>query len=171
MIAELSAALSAIKETTSLVKIINEAKTDTEVKSATCELNSKLIDLQIRCFSLGELLRSRDEEIVHLKAKITEFENFQAQTEGYVLNQLESGAFVYSKEEIVNGSSVTMHLCPLCYSRNIKSILQPFYVGSSSRFHKSCCLHCGNKYLMNRNPGYKKPESSSKLGYPWGGNG
>lgn len=39
---------------------------------------------------MGELLRSQDEEIMHLKAKITEFENFQAQTEGYALNQLES---------------------------------------------------------------------------------
>lgn len=168
MITELSAALSVIKETAGLVKIINESKGKAEIQSATNEINNKLIDLQFKCFSLGELLSSRGEEITHLTAKITEFENFQVQTEGYVLNQLESGAFVYSKKESVSGSTITMHLCPLCFSRNIKSILQPVQVSSDSRFHKSQCLHCKNKYLMDLNPGYKKTPSLSKLNYPWG---
>lgn len=82
MIAELSAAMTAIKETAGLVKVINDAKTDAEVKAATIDLQNKLITLQAECFSLGDAIRLRDEEVMHLKAKIAEFEDFKRQTEG-----------------------------------------------------------------------------------------
>ncbi|EDS9957867.1 hypothetical protein GT314_003090 [Salmonella enterica subsp. enterica] len=154
VIAELSAAMAAIKETAGLAKVINDAKTDAEVKVATIELQNKLITLQAECFSLGDAIRLRNEEIILLKAKIAEFENFQTQTEGYVLNQLESGVFVYSKEETVNGGTVTMHLCPKCFGQKTVSILQPFPVSEDAPFHESKCLHCENQFLMNKNPDY-----------------
>ncbi|SFF35180.1 hypothetical protein SAMN05216563_1264 [Phytobacter palmae] len=164
MIAELSAALTALKETTGLVKVINDAKNDAEIKAATFELNCKLIDLQSECFALGDVIRSRDEEVIHLKAKIAEYENFQTQVEGYVLNQLGSGAFVYSKQELVQGTEVTMHLCPLCYSKKIKSILHPFPVSKSSVYFQSRCLHCENKFLMDRNPAFTAPPTMAEIG-------
>lgn len=99
MIAELSAAMTAIKETAGLAKVINDAKTDAEVKAATIELQNKLITLQAECFSLGDAIRSRDEKVMLLKAKIAEFEDFKSQTEGYVLNKFDSGSLVYSKKQ------------------------------------------------------------------------
>ena len=164
MIAELSAAMAALRETASLAKVINDAKTDAEVKAATIELQNKLITLQAECFSLGDAIRLRDEEVVHLKAKIAEFEDFCSKVEGYFLEQLESGAFVYSRNEIVSGKEITVHLCPLCYSKNIKSILHPFPVGKSSIFHKSRCLNCENKFLMDKNPSYESPKSLGEIG-------
>jgi len=111
VIAELSAAMAAIKETAGLAKVINDAKTDAEVKAATIELQSKLITLQAECFSLGDAIRLRDEEVVHLKAKIAEFESFKSQTEGYELDRLDSGAFVYSKKVLVNERPESVYLC------------------------------------------------------------
>ncbi|MGL5726827.1 MAG: hypothetical protein ACRCYD_03110, partial [Plesiomonas sp.] len=43
MITELSAAMTAIKETVSLAKVISGAKTDSEVMAAVIELQSKLL--------------------------------------------------------------------------------------------------------------------------------
>ncbi|MCH6700055.1 hypothetical protein BED06_18120, partial [Escherichia coli] len=126
MIAELTAAMTAIRETAQIAKLMNEAKTQAEVNAAIGELNSKLASIQRECVSLVELVGSYQEINASLKAKIAEFENFEAQTEGYILNQLESGTFVYSKEVIVNGGSITMHLCPKCFGQKIVSILQPF---------------------------------------------
>lgn len=123
MIAELSAAMTAIKETAGLVKVINDAKTDAEVKAATIDLQNKLITLQAECFSLGDAIRLRDEEVMHLKAKIAEFEDFQTQTEGYELNKLASGSLVYSKKQVVAGSEIIVHLCPNCFSKKVISIL------------------------------------------------
>ncbi|MCT6662482.1 hypothetical protein N4Q52_00505 [Enterobacter mori] len=164
MITELSAALAAIKETASLARVINEAKTDSEIKAATLEIQSKLIALQMDCFSLGDALRLRDAEIMHLKAKNAEFEDFRSQTEGYALEQLDSGTFVYSKNELVSGREISVKLCPLCYSKNVKSILHSIPVAKSSHFHKSRCLLCENKYLMNNNPAFERPKSYGEIG-------
>ncbi|EIV8255267.1 hypothetical protein MA999_004845, partial [Escherichia coli] len=124
MIAELTAAMTAIRETAQIAKLMNEAKTQAEVNAAIGELNSKLASIQHECVSLVELVSTYQEINASLKAKIAEFENFEAQTEGYILNQLESGTFVYSKEVTVNGGSIIMHLCPKCFGQKIVSILQ-----------------------------------------------
>ena len=154
MIAELTAALSALKETAGLVKIINEAKTDAEIKAATYELNSKLLMLQSECFTLGESIRSRDEEVMHLKAKITEFENFKTETEGYGLNQLDSGSLVYSKKQIVGDTEITVHLCPQCFSRRQVSILQTtgdatYNAHNQKWYFQSRCHNCDSLFAMN----------------------
>lgn len=165
MIAELSAAMAAIKETAGLAKVINDAKTDAEVKVATIELQSKLITLQAECFSLGDVIRLRDEEAVFLKAKIAEYEDFKSQTEGYVLNHFPPGTFVYSKEETVNGEGVTVNLCQKCYSENIKSILHKLPVVREERFYKYRCLNCSNEFPMGVNTSYKKTKSIAEIGY------
>lgn len=152
MIAELSAAMAAIKETAGLAKVINDAKTDAEVKAATIELQSKLITLQAECFSLGDSIRLRDEEVVHLKAKIAEFEDFKSQTEGYVLNKLDSGSLVYSKKLLVNEMETTVHLCPHCFINKQVSMLQPQVVGIYDTFQKSHCPSCKNVFDTDKSP-------------------
>ncbi|MCK7147899.1 hypothetical protein ABUL17_07030 [Enterobacter hormaechei] len=154
MIAELSAAMAAIKETAGLAKVINDAKTDAEVKAATIELQNRLITLQAECFSLGDVIRQREEEAMLLKAKIAEYEDFNSQTEGYVFNQLDSGTFVYSKEQTVGDTKVTVHLCPQCFTKRVVSILQPtgepyYNAHTKSYFHQSVCHNCNASFSMN----------------------
>ncbi|WP_370548333.1 hypothetical protein [Edwardsiella tarda] len=154
MIAELSAAMTAIKETAGLAKVINDAKTDAEVKAATIELQSKLITLQAECFSLGDAVRFREEEIMHLKAKIAEFEDFKRQTEGYVLNQLDSGSLVYSKKQTVGDTEITVHLCPNCFAKNVVSILQTtgeatYDVHTNSYYFQNRCHNCDTLFSMS----------------------
>ncbi|MFP2504465.1 hypothetical protein [Buttiauxella gaviniae] len=155
MITELSAAMLAIKETAGLAKIINEAKTNAEIKAATIELQGKLITLQAECFSLGDVIRLRQEEVMLLKAKIAEHEDFKSQTEGYALNQLDSGSLVYTKNTIVNGSETAVHLCPNCFAAKKISILQPIYVGWRFVHKKSSCPSCSTELRMDINPDYR----------------
>ncbi|MCF4055192.1 hypothetical protein L2V98_28435, partial [Escherichia coli] len=49
MIAELTAAMTAIRETAQITKLMNEAKTQAEVNAAIGELNSKLASIQHEC--------------------------------------------------------------------------------------------------------------------------
>jgi len=154
VIAELSAAMAAIKETAGLAKVINDAKTDAEIKAATIELQSRLITLQAECFSLCDLIRQREEEAILLKAKIAEYEDFSSQTEGYVLNQLDFGSFVYSKKELVGEEQVEVHLCPQCHAKRQISILQPtgeasFYSHTKKWYFLSRCHNCDSVYSMN----------------------
>lgn len=152
MIAELSAAMAAIKETAGLAKVINDAKTDAEVKAATIELQNKLITLQAECFSLGDVIRLRDEEAALLKAKIADFEDFKSQADGFLLNQLESGTLVYSKIQTVGDAEITVHLCPNCYANRKLSILQPTNTSWAERFYRSICPLCKTDLKMDKKP-------------------
>lgn len=152
MIAEFTAAMSAIKETASLAKVISDAKTEAEVNAAVSDMVSKLTSVQRECMSLIELARSYQEETVSLKAKIADFEDFKTQTEGYVLNQLDSGSFVYSKEQIVGGAKITVHLCPNCFTNQKISILQPTNTSWAERYTHSVCPSCKTDLKMNRKP-------------------
>lgn len=161
MIAELSAAMTAIKETAGLVKVINDSKTDVEIKAATIDLQNKLITLQAECFSLGEVIRVRDEQVEHLKGKIAEYEDFEIKTDGYILKQLDSGTLVYAKEQIIGGVKITVHLCPQCYSKKVVSMLQPtcetFYdPHTDTYFYQNRCNCCSSLYSMNKSD--YKPE-------------
>jgi predicted nuclease with TOPRIM domain len=167
MIAEFTAAMSAIKETATLAKVISDAKTEAEKNAAVSDMVSKLTSVQRECMSLIELARSYQEETVTLKAKITEFEDFKAQTEGYVLNQLDSGSLVYSKKQIVGESEIKVHLCPQCYSKRIVAILQPMSVHWGAIYSQCFCPQCKNEYKMNKLPPVQKkiPPPSSRLPY------
>ena len=164
MIAELSAAMAAIKGTAGLAKVINDAKTDAEVKAATIELQSKLITLQAECFSLGDVIRLRDEEAVLLKAKIAEYEDFKTESKGYELHQTESGSLVYSKQISVNGSQITVNACPSCYQKRQISMLQPGVERSVKSF---CWIHfcptCNSEFKMDKTP-QRKP-SVRRIGH------
>ncbi|ELY6363042.1 hypothetical protein C5952_04965 [Cronobacter sakazakii] len=154
MIAEITAAMSAIKETASLAKIFTDAKTEAEVNAAVSALNSKLAAVLQKHLSLAELAFSIQEENAALKAKIVDFENFQTQTEGYFLNQLESGSLVYSRQLVLGDKKVTTYLCPQCYAKREVSILQPtgdvhFDVHTSKNFHQSICHNCKSLFPMN----------------------
>ncbi|WP_318041678.1 hypothetical protein [Citrobacter portucalensis] len=149
---DISAAFVAIRETLGLLKVVNDAKNDHEVRSATSEIQSKLLTLQSECFALGDLVRAHEAEVVALKAKIAEFEDFKTQTEGYVLNQLESGSLVYTKNLVVGDAEVTVHLCPNCHSKRVISILQPLPRASFEIFNQSKCPSCKYVYDTNKAP-------------------
>ncbi|WP_420909997.1 hypothetical protein [Rosenbergiella epipactidis] len=162
VIAELSAALAAIKEATGLAKTIREAKTESEILAATSDLNMKLLSLQNDCFMLGDMVRLREESIMELKEKISHIEDFKRQTDGYKFEQLESGAFVYARKQVMNDTETTVYLCTKCFSRHVVSILQPtgkysYDDNSGIRYVQSQCLHCSATYMMNKSP--YKPDS------------
>lgn len=159
MIAELSAAMTAIKETAGLAKVINDAKTDAEVKAATIELQSKLITLQAECFTLGDAIRLRDEEAVHLKAKIAEFENFKSESEGYVLHRTEGGTLVYSKQVAVDNAEMVVNACPHCFHQKKISILQPGVDKPvKADYWVHFCPSCNVEFKMDKSPpSTKKP--------------
>ncbi|MFK8257690.1 hypothetical protein ACFL9S_07880 [Erwinia sp. AnSW2-5] len=153
MIAELSAAMTAIKETAGLVKVIHNAKTDTEVKAATIELQNKLITLQAECFNLGDAIRHRDEEAAHFKAKIAKFEDFKSDSKGYVLHRTEGETLVYSKQVVVDDLEMMVHACPHCYQQKKISMLQPGIEKSvKGGYWVYFCPCCNSQFKMDKTP-------------------
>lgn len=162
VIAELSAALTAIKEAIGLSKLIKEAKTESQVIAATSDLNLKLCSLQEYCFTLSDMVRLREENILELEEKIAHIEDFKRQADGYVFEQLESGTFVYARKQVMGDRETTVYLCAKCFSRHVISVLQPtgkysYDDNSGIRYVQSQCLHCSATYMMNKSP--YKPDS------------
>ncbi|HHA1285324.1 TPA: hypothetical protein ACOEFM_002030 [Enterobacter roggenkampii] len=163
MIAELAAAMSAIKETAGLVKVINEAKTDAEVKAATIDLQNKLITLQAECFALGDVIRLRDEDAAHLKAKIAEFEDFKSEAEGYVLHRTEGGTLVYSKQVAVDNAELVVNACPQCYQQKKISMLQPGIEKSvKGSYWVHFCPSCNSEFKMDKTPAANKSHAAKQ---------
>lgn len=86
-----------------------------------------------------------------LKAKIADFEDFKSQSEGYFINQLDSGSLVYSKEQIVGEKEIMVHLCPHCFIKKQISILQPKEVSEYASYKQSRCPSCKNEFDMDQN--------------------
>ncbi|HFO3969789.1 TPA: hypothetical protein ACHKS2_002758 [Escherichia coli] len=164
VIAELSAAMAAIKETAGLAKVINDAKTDAEVKAATIELQNKLITLQAECFSLGETISLKEEEIVRLKEKIAEYEHFERESVGCELQQTEAGSFVYSKQLPVNDKQLMVNVCTRCFHERKISILQPAVEKSARNgFFIHYCPSCRSEFKINKVPESKREPLHTRL--------
>ena len=153
MIAELTAAMTAIRETAQIAKLMNEAKTQAEVNAAMGELNSKLASIQRECVSLVELVGSYQEMNASLKAKIAEFEDFKSESEGYALDQLPAGTLVYSKKHVMNAGQVVVHACPKCFLEKKISMLQPG--PSANRHYQLFCPSCNTTFRRERFPEQK----------------
>ncbi|MGG2143294.1 hypothetical protein [Symbiopectobacterium sp. RP] len=171
MIAELSVAMAAIRETAQLAKLINDAKTEAEVNAAVSELNSKLASIQRECISLVELVGTYQEMNTSLKAKIAEFENFKVQAVDYSLNKVDSGTLVYSKNIVLSDGETAVNACPHCFHQNKISILQLGVTTTAmSGFHVHYCPECKSDFKMNKLPP-KKPTQVAGYGSRFSGGG
>lgn len=159
MIAELSASLASIKSAIDLVKVINEAKTESDIRNATYELQRQLMSLQIENIRLAELISSQVEQIRSLRTELSEESEFKHEVEQYLPTKLDSGTIVYSCEINVNGEAITQYVCPNCFKQKKISILQPLYVSWREYHCKSSCPLCKSEFRMNKNPNYKQTSS------------
>ena len=148
MLPEIVASMTAVRESLNLLKAINDAKTDLEIRNATFELQRKLQDIQLDNLKLIDLVYSYKTQVDQLTQRIDEKISFESQAEGYSPHTFESGTFTYINNAAINESDPPHYLCTNCYQHRIVSILQP--CGIESRHFQNYCPHCNNKYLMER---------------------
>lgn len=164
MIAELTAAMTALKETAGLVRVISDAKNDAEIKSATFELQGKLLTLQSDCFALGNAMRLKDDEIVELKYQIERFDSFKEDSKEYSLTQSAAGSFVYSMTYDPGHGAITLNACPDCFRKAKLSLLQPSpSTHSSGGFFVHYCPSCKSDFKMDRVPPMRNPEIAHRV--------
>lgn len=95
------------------------------------------------------MIRLRD-EVVHLKTKIAELENFKSESAGYVLHQMEGGIFVYSKQVAVDNEELVVNACPHCYQQKKISMLQPEKRGFKGASWVHFCSSCNSEFTMDK---------------------
>ncbi|HDS3819546.1 hypothetical protein AB7X32_19200 [Morganella morganii] len=144
MFPEIVASMSAVRESLNLLKIINEAKNDTELRNATFELQRKLQDIQMDNLKLIDLVYESKARVTELEQEINNKVSFERKVESYSPHTFESGTFSYINNSAIDGSEPPRYLCASCYEQSVVSILQPCK-GTSVYLH-SFCPHCKNTY-------------------------
>lgn len=150
MIAEISASLSVIKESLGLLKVISDAKTDTEIQNATNELREKLRSLQMENMALSNLIHSQLAEISSLKSELQKIKSFESEASEYQPYKFTSGTVVYSRAIETDKGAWSLYACPHCFAEQKISILQPS--NGDHTFNHVFCPSCKNDYRENKRP-------------------
>lgn len=153
MIPEIVTSMSAVRESLSLLKVINDAKNDSELRNATLELQRKLQDIQMDNLKLIDLVYSYKAQVNELNQKVNEKVSFETKIEAYSPYTFESGTFTYINNSAIDGNDKPHYLCANCYEQSIVSILQPNATNPTyGGYFVYYCPKCSCDYRMNHTP-------------------
>jgi hypothetical protein len=135
MVGEALAGLSALKTAFDLAKGLKDISDVAIRNAAVIELQEKILSAQRMQSALAEKVMDLEKEVAGLKA-------WGADKERYQLAEVASGVLAYAIKEAVRGTEPEHHLCPDCYQKGQKSVLQKEYreIGRASLL---VCHQCG----------------------------
>jgi hypothetical protein len=146
VVAETLAGLGAIKSAFDIAKGLKDI-------DDTARRNAAVIELQEKILSAQQAQSALVEHIRELEHKVVGFENWEAQKKRYALTDFGGNTFAYVlKQEAANGEP-PHRLCPNCYEKRQKAILQFEFVSSVSGREKWKCGTCDKEFEF----GHRRP--------------
>ena len=139
-----------VKTAISTVKQVVDLRNDYELFKATHQLLTMLDDVRNQLTSLqseySAMQRSKDD----MEKKLVELVQWKEDKARYELAKLPSGALVYRLKAEYHDVEPEHDLCPHCYNKNVKSILQ--FGGYKDSHSTLQCLNpdCGAVVLNER---------------------
>ena len=156
MITEITGALAGIKSAGAIIKfVLSEAKEFAirekvmELQGIMIDLQGVLLGLQDRLFTLQQENAALHETIKEKEAEIAEKENWKDTETRYKLTDIGFGAKAYAYKGTVGDDTPAHYICPICYEKRKKSILQA--VGCFGGQTLKCFL-CGSEYRTPSDP-------------------
>ena len=125
MLAEITAALSAIKTGSDIARDMAGADSLDHTRGRTPELYGAMDEIQHRLAAMQLAYASLLEERDALAREVEEIRQSRMERERYVLHQLPQGGLVYRFKASRESGAVPHDLCVHCYEGGVKSILQP----------------------------------------------
>jgi Zn finger protein HypA/HybF involved in hydrogenase expression len=86
--------------------------------------NAAVIDLQEKILTAREAQEALLERVADLETKISTFDKWETEKARYALEEVSSGAFVYSLKAGAVPDEPPHKICASCYQKSEKSILQ-----------------------------------------------
>ena len=141
-----TSAASAFSQAHQIVKALLELKIESDSIAKVYQLQSLLAETQTAQLTLLEqnsaLVQRKDE----LEKEIARFETWEAEAQRYKLHQIESGIVTYALKESVAGGEPPHWLCPDCYRKRQKSILNRIGKTNTMDHHYKCL--CGYELVI-----------------------
>jgi len=137
-----------VKAVKDVVKAASDLKTDVAINEKATEIYSYLNDVQEKLMSLQadhmSMTRLKDD----LERQVMELTQWNKEKAHYALAKLPSGAMVYQLKPSYQGDEPAHYLCPNCYQKQVKSILQ--FHGYSQWHSILRCPDCTSDYFNER---------------------
>ncbi len=123
--------------------------------------NAQLIEFQKSLINANYLIASVQaqnaslaQEKNDLKQEIVRFENWQAESARYQLHKIESGIVTYALREAMANGEPPHWLCPSCYGKREKSILNRIGRTNTMDHHYKCLCGCELVIFHRHSPSY-----------------
>lgn len=117
-----------------------ESGTLTDALGSIFELQAKLLETQGLMLEAQRIMNATEQRAADAERKLREQDEWNTEAARYGLRRMDgTGSFIYSlKDDQANGQPLH-HLCPVCFEKRKKSILQESQSGASAEC-KSCNL-------------------------------
>jgi hypothetical protein len=155
-IAEVVAAVNALRAVKDLVTVGFNAKVDSEVQAFKLELGERLGKAQDTLFNLREKMADLQEENAALKKAAAERDEWNSKEAEYERFQAPGGAWIYRSK-----TAPSLLACPICIAQKRLTELQP----KSQHSGQMHCLVCEKAFQVTP-PNY--PRLSARGGGPAG---
>jgi len=143
LIGDIKAALESIKIISDLLKANKSVTNHNEMIRAVSVANEKLISANEIILSCYEKQKALTHRVADLEKEIAEHNNFERQSESYVLHELESGMLAYALKPGMTNGEPAHYLCNNCMENRKLSKPQPVNVGIKILAYT--CHSCGSK--------------------------
>jgi hypothetical protein len=118
MVSEVFGGIAALKSALDIAKAIKGMSDAAAINAAVIELQGQILAAQADQFALLEEKRA-------IEAKLAQLETWEAEKQRYELKDLrgDGSVFAYALKEAMVGGEPPHSICPDCYLRGVKSIL------------------------------------------------
>ncbi|ENP0655282.1 hypothetical protein ACCH91_000155 [Serratia marcescens] len=141
-------AYESVKAIKDVVKAASDLKTNVAINDKATEIYSYLNDVQEKLMALQAehmaMARLKDD----LERQVMELTQWNQEKTQYALTKLPSGTMVYQLKPAYQGDEPVHQLCPNCYQKQVKSILQ--FHGYSQWHSVLRCPGCASDFLNER---------------------
>jgi hypothetical protein len=124
----ISQGLNAVKAATEIVKTIAGLRDSAKLLENTVELNQKILSVQTALADAQAEQTTLIQTVHQLEEEITRLKAWDAEKQRYKLVEVGAGAFAYVIKPEAQGSEPEHLLCPTCYEKGKKLILQALSV-------------------------------------------
>ncbi len=131
MVAEVFAGIGALKTAFDIAKGLKDI-------DDTARRNAAVIELQEKILSAQEAQATLVERVRELESKVASLEQWEAEKKRYTLTDFGASSFAYLlKPEAANGEP-SHRICPNCYEKRQKAILQYKFRSATGRDKWKC---------------------------------
>lgn len=106
------------------------------------KLNAAVIELQERILSAQEATAEARERLRELETQLAERDAWETMASRYVLKDYGGSPFAYELLSDRADGEPVHRICPTCYQKRSRSILQYKYCDNTKRDHYSCSACC-----------------------------